>query len=545
MTQRRDRLVAGAAVLAVLLLAALIVSAVLDAQRNGRQALERLQLEQVDQLAASTNTRFRTTLQTPIARSRTWELTVGSAADRTALEQLHQVANLRNTGLFLVDAAGRITQGYLLERDVIGAPYPEPAALERARGGGSIGSVHRGLTTSAAVVDIVLAVPGPSGPRGYLVIESEVGPDSNFNQEVRNLRRGRTGAFSFVDANKVVVASSDPGMIATRFRLGPALRSLTPGFHRGGGEVAAVGPLPDYGWSVVFRQDAGEFEGGLTRPVRSALLLVALVTVVLGGAVFVGLLRRLRAARLEQRRLATVNQAQDEFIGIVSHELRTPVSGLVGFLQTTLDHWDAMPDDDRRRAVGRGFANARRLQSLTADVLDTARIDAGDFPYSFERLDLQEEVASAAAAAQDGHPTHVVSFTRRGEPVWVEGDGDRLQQVLTNLLDNALKHSPLDAPVDVEVHTADGEVTVSVTDRGPGIAPEEADRIFDKFVRGRDDTVGGTGLGLYICRRIVDAHGGRIRAANAPGRGAVIAFTLPLAPAAPAASGDGSGATGN
>ena len=109
----------------------------------------------------------------------------------------------------------------------------------------------------------------------------------------------------------------------------------------------------------------------------------------------------------------------------------------------------------------------------------------------------------------------------------VRADPDRIQQVLTNVLDNALRHSPPGAAVDVTLRVDNGDALVAVMDEGPGILPEDAERIFQKFVRGRAPTAGGTGLGLYISRQIVDAHGGRIWATARDGHGAELSMALP------------------
>ncbi|MCU1449574.1 MAG: hypothetical protein JWP02_1744, partial [Acidimicrobiales bacterium] len=116
------------------------------------------------------------------------------------------------------------------------------------------------------------------------------------------------------------------------------------------------------------------------------------------------------------------------------------------------------------------------------------------------------------------------------QQAWVRADPERIQQVLTNLLDNAAKNSPPESPISIAVSTIDGEVEVSVTDRGAGIARDELSRVFDKFVRGRATDTRGTGLGLYICKRIVTAHGGRIWATSEQG-GTTLRFALPLVPA--------------
>lgn len=531
MNRVRDRLIAFGAALVVVVLGGLIVLSVLDAQANGRDALERLQTQQVRQLAAGLGTRVDGITESFLA-SLPVTFEPDSAADTATLTRSLQALG-GTAGAYLVDLDGRITAGYRLrDASVVGTRYDDPAFdVAREEGSPQVGAVHVGLTTPARVVDVLVPVrPGNQGAvGGFLVFESEITPDSAFNDEVRTLRSGDTGVFSYVDRNDVVIASSDASTLGRRIGTETRLPELEPGFHRGHGRIAVVAPVPHYGWRAVFHQDIDEFEGGLTGPVRSALVLLTLATLVVGAVLAIVLLNRLRTARAEQRRLREIAVAQEEFIGIVSHELRTPVSGLLGFLQTTVDHWESMGDTDRRRAVGRALANARRLQGLTSDVLDSSRIEAGDFPYSFEEIDLRDEVAVAVEAAQDGRPAGAIEWEPPAEPVVVRADPDRIQQVLTNLLDNALRHNPPGAAVEVALDVRDGEAVLVVSDNGPGIAPDDAERIFDKFVRGRPTAggVGGTGLGLYISRRIVDAHGGRIWASSGRERGARVSVALP------------------
>ena len=269
----------------------------------------------------------------------------------------------------------------------------------------------------------------------------------------------------------------------------------------------------------------------LTGPLQSAgrILILALLT---AGLVLMGLLyRRLAAARAEQERLRVLSETQQEFISIVSHELRTPVAGVLGFLETTLDHWDAMDDGERLSAVGRAASNARRLQAMTRDVLDTQSVEAGRLMYAFDRLDLAHEVQVAVDTARDQDGERPIEVHLPDQPVWVSGDADRLQQVLANLIENARKNSPAIDPVEVGLDTVGGEAMLTVSDHGSGIAEESLERIFDKFVRGRGESVSGTGLGLYISRQIITAHKGRVWAESPPGAGATFRFTLPLAPA--------------
>jgi signal transduction histidine kinase len=287
--------------------------------------------------------------------------------------------------------------------------------------------------------------------------------------------------------------------------------------------------VPAAGWRVAFRQDVDEFQQSLSRPLASAGRVLILVLLGAGAFLTVLLSRRLRAARAEQARLAAINEAQQEFISIVSHELRTPVAGVLGFLETTLDHWESMVDLEGRTAVGRAASNARRLQAMTRDVLDTQNMEAGQLIHVRSRLDLGAAVQEAVEAARDLDRERVIEVARPDAPVWVYADSDRVQQVLANLIENARKNSPAVEPVEVAVDVTDREARVTVSDHGAGIADESLERIFDKFVRGRGESVSGTGLGLYICRQIINAHDGRIWAESPRGEGAVFRFVLPVA----------------
>jgi signal transduction histidine kinase len=258
------------------------------------------------------------------------------------------------------------------------------------------------------------------------------------------------------------------------------------------------------------------------------MLVVGLVLVTI-------LVRRLRQAQEEERRLRELARAQEEFISVVSHELRTPVAGVLGFLQTTLDHWEQMSEEEHLTAVRRAFVNARRLQAMTRDVLDTESIETGLFGYTMTELDLGAEIGTAVEGFIGG-PTDLVRVQVPAEPVVVEGDPDRLQQVLANLLDNARKNAPPDTLIQVALERVDGVARLVVEDEGGSVDPDQVERIFEKFVRGRDGTVTGTGLGLYISRRIVEEHGGRIWVESSPGQHTRFIIELPCREPLPAAA---------
>jgi signal transduction histidine kinase len=281
----------------------------------------------------------------------------------------------------------------------------------------------------------------------------------------------------------------------------------------------------------VFREDHGQFVHDLSGPLQQAGLILVLLLFVVGLTLVVMLVRRLRQAREAERRLRELTRSQAEFISVVSHELRTPVAGVLGFLQTTVDHWGDLSDGQRLDTVRRAVSNARRLQAMTRDILDTESIESGRLGYHFQQVDLSNEIETAIGASSDADPSHLVTFDAPHTPVTVDADPDRLQQVLANLLENARKNSPPSEPILVQTALVDGpepRVRISIVDRGPGVDPDSLERIFNKFVRGDDNAVTGTGLGLYIVRTIVEAHHGRVWCESSPGTRTAFVVELPV-----------------
>jgi signal transduction histidine kinase len=532
----RDRWIALGAALIVAALSATILSTVLDAQHRGRQALERLQVNQLGQLTRSLDARVTAGFQAITGLAKVpYALRPNDPADSARLEQLQALNPDAETGMVLIDATATVMNGTLLPRPLVGTRLSRPgldAAL--AAGRPAVIPVAPGITTSQPTVAYVIPLTGTGGTvRGAFVFEADIGPESAFTQEVVELRRGRTGQFSFVDNQGTVVASSDTSTIGKAFA-DPSTLHQRPGFHRRGQQVSAVAKVTSVGWDAVFTQDAAEFDGGLARRIDTAVLLLVLGGLAAAAIGFFALLRRLRRARLEQRRLEEINRTTEEFISIVSHELRTPVAGVVGFLQTTADHWPVMTDDARRQAVDRALANARRLYLFSQEILDTSRLEEGTLVGDFDVIDLRGELEVAVAARRDLSPERLIALWVPDEPVFVQADDNRIRQVFSNLLDNAVKHSPPSSPVAVRIELDENAVTVHVSDEGPGLPADELDRIFERFVRGRGTSVQGTGLGLHICRQIVEAHHGRIWAESADGRGARFTVQLPLVSASSA-----------
>ena len=171
-----------------------------------------------------------------------------------------------------------------------------------------------------------------------------------------------------------------------------------------------------------------------------------------------------------------------------------------------------------------------RLAALVGDVLDTSRIEAGTFTYRFGDVDLGALVRDSVAGIALAQDEVSVIADIRGELPSVRGDRDRLQQVLTNLLDNAVKYSPAGEEVRVNAFQQDSRVRIEVSDRGPGVPADQQRMIFEKFGRGQSaGSPGkpGTGLGLFIARSIAEAHGGSVEVSSATQGGATFTLTLP------------------
>jgi signal transduction histidine kinase len=227
----------------------------------------------------------------------------------------------------------------------------------------------------------------------------------------------------------------------------------------------------------------------------------------------------------ELRRLSTLRA---DFVSVVSHELRSPMAAVIGAARTLQVRWRELNPEQREAFLGLIGDETSRLAALIADVLDTSRIDAGTFSYRFTDVDLLSLVDDSVAAARAGQDEVEVKGEVAPGLDAVRGDGERLRQVVGNLIDNAVKYSPAGTTVEVRAARSDGFVVVSVRDDGPGIAAGDQQLIFEKFGRaGGGDAKPGTGLGLYIARSIAEAHGGSLDVSSSPGRGATFTLILP------------------
>ena len=222
-----------------------------------------------------------------------------------------------------------------------------------------------------------------------------------------------------------------------------------------------------------------------------------------------------------------LERSRAEFLGMVSHELRAPLAAIKGSAATALND-PREPDRDELRQYLRIIdEQAERMSGLIGDLLDAGRLGAGTMSVEPVPEDLAGLVERARTAFA-GSSRHTVILALPADMPPVLADGRRVVQVLENLLTNAARHSPEATPIRVAADHCGPEVEVSVTDEGEGVPPERLPHLFERQTGASEG--GGSGLGLFICKGLVEAHGGRIRAASvAPGRGTQITFTLPAA----------------
>jgi two-component system phosphate regulon sensor histidine kinase PhoR len=224
-----------------------------------------------------------------------------------------------------------------------------------------------------------------------------------------------------------------------------------------------------------------------------------------------------------------LERVRSEFIANVSHELRTPIFSVQGYLETLLD--GAM--DDPAVAIPfleKAYHNAMRLNVLLNDLIDISRIESGELKFSFRYFDIvdliTELVHTSEIRARQANVT--VSYTH-DDAHSVYGDKERLSQVLTNLLDNAIKYNVDGGRVNVITRAVEGGVHIEISDTGIGIPEQHLSRIFERFYRvdkDRSRAVGGTGLGLAIVKHILEAHDAHIDVSSKAGEGTHIGFTL-------------------
>lgn len=232
-----------------------------------------------------------------------------------------------------------------------------------------------------------------------------------------------------------------------------------------------------------------------------------------------------------------VEQLKSDFIANVSHELRAPLASVLGYTGVLLEGAPGPLTPVQQDFLGVVYGSGQRLRLLVNDLLDASGLESGQFAMSFAAIspaDLIRAAVQAIAPSSTEKGVEVHSLVEPGLPD-LQGDSRRLGQVLDNLLSNAVRYTPAGGRVSISASTgAAGHLIIEVRDTGPGIPAEDLPHVFERFRRGANAVVGGgTGLGLYIARAIVEAHGGRIEAESREGNGAVFRIHIPMRPVRP------------
>lgn len=222
----------------------------------------------------------------------------------------------------------------------------------------------------------------------------------------------------------------------------------------------------------------------------------------------------------------SLSDKKDEFIALASHELKTPLTTMKGYLQL-LAKWKN--DKTSELFLNKSLYQVNKLNTLVEDLLNMSRIEADRLNFNMEVFDLREMLLEVIETFLYSAQTHKIIKSLGNTPAIVEGDRQRIEQAILNLLTNAIKYSPRAETVYVTLGIIENNVTVSVKDEGMGLTQEQKEQLFTRFYRAENTSgISGLGLGLYLTKQIIDRHGGKIKVSSEYGRGSEFYFTLPI-----------------
>ncbi len=277
------------------------------------------------------------------------------------------------------------------------------------------------------------------------------------------------------------------------------------------------------GGLTVFRKSPGEF------PANVVALLQTFAT---QSALAIQNARLFRELEIKSRELEVASQHKSEFLASMSHELRTPLNAIIGFSDVLLQGMFGETNEKQTEYLRDILTSGQHLLSLINDILDLSKIEAGRMDLDLADFDLPSAIDDALLLMRERASRRGLALERHvderlGE---IRADQRKVKQVLLNLLSNAVKFTPEGGRIDVRAGVADGRVEISVTDTGIGIAPEDQEAVFEEFrqVGKAEKKAEGTGLGLALCRKFVELHGGRIWVKSQIGTGSTFTFTMPL-----------------
>ena len=278
---------------------------------------------------------------------------------------------------------------------------------------------------------------------------------------------------------------------------------------------------------VVFDDGSGAGFGGILVACVASVVLAAYLAELI-------IVRPLRSSSRGDAGSDELNRLRTDFVSMASHDLRNPLATIRGFGQLLRDRPRSMNAAQQRRAADAIVRQVDRMALLVDNVLDVARLESGTFTYAFVNYDPEALISAVVTEARASWPRHDIDVRIDGTLPGAKGDADRLKQVVMNLLSNACRFSAEGTTVTVRGGSDGQALRIDVIDRGSGVPPESAQVLFERMARVRTpdaQRVRGSGLGLYISRRIVEAHGGRIWFESPPGAGSIFSVELPLDPA--------------
>jgi signal transduction histidine kinase len=244
--------------------------------------------------------------------------------------------------------------------------------------------------------------------------------------------------------------------------------------------------------------------------------------------------RLFQQIEVKSRELEVASQHKSEFLASMSHELRTPLNAIIGFSDVLLQGMFGETNEKQTEYLRDILGSGQHLLSLINDILDLSKIEAGRMELELEAFDLPTAIDDALLLMRERAGRREIALQRHVDAAVgeIRADQRKVKQVLLNLLSNAVKFTPEGGRIDVRAGLANGSAEIAVTDTGIGIAPEDHDAVFEEFrqVGAAEKKAEGTGLGLALCRKFVELHGGRIWLKSAPGAGSTFTFSLPLVP---------------
>jgi signal transduction histidine kinase len=277
------------------------------------------------------------------------------------------------------------------------------------------------------------------------------------------------------------------------------------------------------GGLTVFRKTPGEY---------AANVVALLQTFATQSALAIQNARLFREIEVKSRELEVASQHKSEFLASMSHELRTPLNAVIGFSDVLLQGMFGETNEKQTEYLRDILASGQHLLSLINDILDLSKIEAGRMELDVAAFDLPTALDDALLLMRERAGRRGITLERHvdervGE---IRADQRKVKQVLLNLLSNAVKFTPEGGRIDVRAGLANGTAEISVTDTGIGIAPEDHDAVFEEFrqVGATEKKAEGTGLGLALCRKFVELHGGRIWVTSEIGKGSTFTFTIPV-----------------